>query len=284
MTSIGRQVRQGFGAKSAGRDAASSRWLEGLARGGLVARGVNYVLIGLLAVQIGLGTAGEEADRVGALHAVAKHPGGTVVLWLLAVGFAGLAIWRLAEAIYGQAGPKGHTATKRLASLARAVFYGFVCVGVVSFLLGTGTPSSSNSQSKDITAQLMGHTGGRWLVGLIGLGVVAASIVMVIGALRRKFLKHLRTGQMSPRTRTVVETLGTVGFTARGVVFGVVGVFLVIAAATVDPASAQGLDGGLHKLTTTPLGPWLLIAVALGLITFGVYSWCEARWRNVQPG
>lgn len=81
-----------------------------------------------------------------------------------------------------------------------------------------------------------------------------------------------------------METLGTVGFAARGVVFGVVGVFLLIAAATVDPQSAQGLDGGLRKLTTTPLGPWLLIAVALGLITFGVYSWCEARWRNVQTG
>jgi hypothetical protein len=284
MASIGSRVRQGFGAKSVGRDAASSRWLEGLARGGLVARGVNYALIGLLAVQIGLGAGGEEADRVGALHAVAKHSGGTVALWLLAVGFAGLAIWRLAEAIYGQAGPEGHKATKRLASLARAFFYGFVCVGVVSFLLGAGTPSSSNSQSKDITARVMGHAGGRWLVGLVGLVVAGVSIAMVVGGLRRKFLKHLRTGQMSSQTRTVVETLGTVGVAARGVVFGVVGVFLVIAAATFDAASAQGLDGGLRKLATTPLGPWLLVAVALGLITFGVYSCCEARWRNVQPG
>jgi hypothetical protein len=250
----------------------------------LVARGVNYVLVGLLAVQIGLGTGSAEADRSGALHAVAKHTGGTFVLWLLAVGFAGLAIWRFAEAAYGQAGPKGHKPAKRLASLARGVFYGVVCAGVVGFLLGTGGPSSSNSQSKDITAQFMSQAGGRWLILLAGLVVVAAGIAMAVGALRKTFVKHLRLARMSRRTREVVETLGTVGSTARAVVFAVVGVFLVVAAVTFDPAQAQGLDGGLRKLATTPLGPWLLVAVALGLVTFGIYSCCEARWRDVSPG
>jgi hypothetical protein len=89
---------------------------------------------------------------------------------------------------------------------------------------------------------------------------------------------------MSPRTRHVVETLGRVGGTTRGIVFGVVGVFLVVAAVTFDAKKAQGLDGALRKIAATPLGPWLLVAVALGLVTFGVYSCCEARWRKVQPG
>jgi hypothetical protein len=271
-------------ARSAGREAASSRWLRWLARGGLMARGVNYLLIGILAVQIGLGAGGQRADRDGALHAVAAHRGGTALLWLLAVGFAGLALWRLAEAVYGQAGRTGHTAAKRLASLARALFYGLVFVGVVGFVRGTGGPGSSNDQSKDLTARLMSHPGGRWLVLLIGLGVAAAGIAMAVGGVRKKFLEHLQLAQMSVRTRKVVETLGIVGVGARGTVFGVVGVFLVLAAAAFDPKKAQGLDGALRKFATTPLGPWLLVAVAAGLVTFGVYSFCEARWRNVQPG
>jgi uncharacterized membrane protein len=255
-----------------------------LARVGLVARGVNYVLIGLLAVQIGLGVGGQEADRSGALRAVAKQPGGTAVLWLLAIGFAGLTLWRLAEAAYGQNGPEGHKPTKRLGSLARAIFYGFVCAGVVEFLRGAGAPGSSNSQSRDLTAGFMSHPGGRWLVLLIGLAVVGASIAMIVGAVQKKFLKHLRLTRMSRRTREIVEALGVVGSTARGAVFAVVGVFLVIAAVNYDPKQAQGLDGGLRKLATTPLGPWLLVAVAVGLVTFGVYSCCEARWRKVHPG
>lgn len=271
-------------AKSAGRQAASSHWLEWLARAGFVARGVIYLLVGLLAVQIGLGVGGKEADRTGALHAIVRQPGGTAVLWLLAAGFAGMALWRLAEAAYGQAGAQGRKASKRVASLARAVFYAFVCVGVVSFVSGSGGPALGNSQSKDLTARLMSHPGGRWLVLLIGLGVAGAGIAMVAGAVRKKFLKQLRLARMSPRTRKIVETLGTVGTTARGIVFAVVGVFLVVAAVTFDPKKAQGLDGALRKIAATPLGPWLLVAVALGLVTFGIYSWCEARWRKIQPG
>jgi len=271
------------GVRSPGREAASSQWMVWLARAGLTARGVNYLLIGALAVAIGLGSRGKEADRLGALRYVAGKPGGAAGLWLLAVGFAALTVWRLAEAGYGQSGPDGHKARKRLGSLASAVLYGFICGSIVTFLLGV-SQTSGNSQSKDVTAQLMAHTGGRWLVLATGVGVVVAGIVIIVGAVRKTFARQLRLTEMSPGTRHVVETLGRVGGTARGIVFGVVGVFLIVAAATFDANKAQGLDGALRKIAATPLGPWLLVAVALGLVTFGVYCCCEARWRKVRPG
>jgi hypothetical protein len=272
------------GVKSAGRKAASSRWLEGLARGGFVACGVNYMLIGLLAIQIALGIGGEAADAAGAVHAVAAHPGGFVLLWLVAVGFSGLALWRLTEVVYGQASPNGHTVAKRLASLARAAIYIALCIGIVSFLIGVRGQRSGNNQSKDFTATLMSHTGGRWLVLLIGLGVVGVGISMMVEAIRKKFTENLHMARMNSRTRKTVEALGIVGIFARGSVFGVLGVFLIIAAATFDSKEAQGLDGSLRKIASTPLGPWLLVAVALGLVTFGVYSCFEARWRKTEPG
>jgi Domain of Unknown Function (DUF1206) len=277
-------TRAGHTARSAGRDAASSRWLQWLARGGLVARGVIYVLVGALAVQIAFGSGGKSADTSGALRAVAEHPGGIIVLWLLAVGFAGLAIWRFAEVVYGQAGPDGRTAGKRLGSLARAVLYAFICGSVVSFILGTGGKTSGNTQSKDATARLMAHGGGRWLVALIGIGLAAAGVALAVHGLRRKFIKHLHMAQMSRRTAQVVKILGVVGYVARGVVFCVAGAFLIDAAVSFNPQKAQGIDGSLLKLATTPLGPGLLVVVALGLVIFGIYSGCEARWRQVKPG
>jgi hypothetical protein len=277
-------TRTGRTARSAGRDAASSRWLQWLARSGLVARGVIYVLIGLLAVQIAFGSAGKRADTSGALHAVAKHPGGIVVLWLLAVGFAGLAIWRFAEVAYGQAGPGGRTAGKRLGSLARAVLYAFICGSVVSFILGTGGRASGNKQSKDLTARLMAHGGGRWLVALIGAGLAAAGIGLAVYGIRGRFIKHLHMAQMSRRAAKVVKILGVLGYVARGVVCCIAGAFLIDAAVSFNPQKAQGIDGSLLKLATTPLGPGLLVAVALGLVIFGIYSGCEARWRQVEPG
>jgi Domain of Unknown Function (DUF1206) len=277
-------TRAGHTARSAGRDAASSRWLQWLARGGLVARGAMYLLIGVLAVQIAFGSGGKQADTSGALRAVAAHPGGIVVLWLLAVGFAGLAIWRFAEVVYGQPGPGGRKAGKRLGSLVRAVLYAFICGSVVSFILGTGGKTSGNTQSKDATATLMAHGGGRWLVALIGVGVGVGGVALAVYGIRGKFLEHLHMAQMSRRTAKVVKTLGVVGYVARGVVFCVAGGFLVDAAVSFSPQKAQGVDGSLLKLATTPLGPGLLVAVALGLAVFGVYSGCEARWREVEPG
>jgi hypothetical protein len=270
--------------RSAGRQAASSQWLQWLARGGLAARGVNYMLIGLLAVQIALGSKGTQADTTGALHAVANQPGGIVVLWLLAAGFAGLALWRLAEAGYGQAGPGGHTAAKRLQSLALAVLYGVACAGIVSFILGTRSHSSGNIQAQDITARVMTYPAGRWAIALTGIVLVVAGAGLAVYGLRRKFTRHLYMTRMSNRTRRVVEFLGTAGNAARGIVFGVAGVFLITAAVSFDPNKAQGLDGSLRKIAAEPQGPWLLGAVAAGLIIFGIYSCCEARWRKVQPG
>jgi hypothetical protein len=277
-------TRAGSTARSAGRGAASSRWLQWLARGGLVARGVMYVLIGVLAVQIAFGSGGKQADTSGALRAVAGHPGGIVVLWLLAVGFAGLTIWRFTEVVYGQAGPGGRKVVKRLGSLARALLYAFICGSVVSFILGTGGKTSGNTQSKDATATLMAHSGGRWLVAVIGVGLGVSGVALAVYGIRGKFAKHLHMAQMSRGTAKAVKTLGVVGYVARGVVFSVAGAFLTDAAVSFSPQKAQGIDGSLLKLATTPLGPGLLVAVALGLVIFGIYSCCEARWREVEPG
>ena len=275
--------RAGRQAERTGREVVSSRWMRGLARAGLLARGVNYLLVGLLAVQVALGSRGTRADTTGALRTVARHPGGIVVLWLLAAGFAGLALWRFAETAYGQAGPGGQAAHKRLASLALGVLYAGICGVVVNFILGVGD-TSSDAESKSFTARLLAHTGGQVLVAGAGVAAAAAGVGMGIYGLRRMFATYLRPGQMSAAVRKVVEGLGVTGYVTRGVVFCVAGAFLIDAAVTFDPRKAQGLDGSLRKIAATPLGPWLLFAVALGLVIFGLYSWCEARWRMVEPG
>ncbi|HEY7487009.1 MAG TPA: DUF1206 domain-containing protein [Streptosporangiaceae bacterium] len=267
--------------RQAGREVTGSRWFHWLSRAGLVARGVMYLLIGSLAVQIGLGGGGKEADRKGALETVSNTPGGSVILWLLVVGFAGLALWRYAEAAFGQPVPDGRKMTKRAGSFGRGLFYSVAFAGILNFALGGGA-QSSNEQSKTLTAKAMEQPGGRWLVLAVGVGFVAWGIGNIVNALRRKFTKKLKTGEMSPPVRKVVKGLGLVGRSARGVVFGAAGIFLAYAAITFDPDKAKGLDGTLRTFAGTPGGPWALVAVALGLLTFGVYSFCEARWRKVE--
>jgi hypothetical protein len=260
------------------RRASDSPAAQALARAGLAARGVIYILIGWVAILVALGQSARQADQQGALQLLAGKPYGLVSLWLLGIGFAGYALWRLSEAAFGVTG-EGNGAGPRLKSLARGVVYaGFA---YMTFKVISGAHSSQTGQQQDLTATVMHHTGGRWLVGIAGLIVVIVGLALVVEGVRRKFMKYLQTSRMSPRTRRIVEWLGTVGTAARGLVFALAGVLVIEAAVTYKPAKAGGIDKALLTLRNQPFGEFLLILAALGLITFGIYGLCEARWRKV---
>jgi hypothetical protein len=266
---------------SAASAAARSPWLHRLARLGLAARGVTYLVIGVLAVQVALGE-NRETDQNGALLTVARQPFGTVLLWLLALGFAGYAAWRFTEVALGETG--GDPGAKgRLKSLVRGLAYASLCFTTVSLLTGTGNASGGSArQNVTLTARAMQHSGGRVLVGVIGAVLIVVGAMLVVEGVRRKFEKHLRMAQMSATTRTVVEKLGMFGTAARGLVFALAGFFLIAAAISFEPRKARGLDGALKSLARSDAGPWLLGVVALGLVAFGIYGLAEARYRRVE--
>jgi hypothetical protein len=263
----------------AARRASDSPAARALARAGLVARGVIYILIGWVAILVALGQTSQHADQQGALQLLASKPYGLVLLWLLGIGFAGYALWRLSEAAFGVTG-EGSGAGPRLKSLARALIYAGFAYLTFEIISGAGGASQTKKQ-QDLTASVMHHTGGRWLVGIVGLIIVIAGLTLVVEGIRRKFLKYLQLSQLSMRTRRLVEWLGVIGTTARGAVFALVGVLVIEAAITYQPAKAGGIDKALLTLRNQPFGEFLLILAALGLIVFGVYGLCEARWRRV---
>ncbi|MEU0473569.1 DUF1206 domain-containing protein [Streptomyces olivaceus] len=263
------------------RRAANGTVVEGAARAGLTARGVIYLLVGVLALQIGFGTGDRQADRGGALEELAGRPFGAVLLWALGAGLAGMALWRLSEAVFGAPGKDGRTARKRVPAAVRCVFYAFVAYSVLAFAAGSGDSGSSDRQSRDVTARAMEMPAGQWLVALGGTAVAVAGVVIAVQALRRSYHKKLKLGALSPRVRRLIDVTGVGGGVARGVVFAAAGAFAVRAAVDYEPDRAKGLDDTLRSFASTPLGPWLLVGVAAGLVLFGAFSFALARWRRV---
>jgi hypothetical protein len=259
------------------RRTANSKTLDRLARLGLICRAILYALIGILALQIALGSGGQEADKGGAIKTVAKQPFGTALLWVMALGLAALAVWQLWNALVGAT-----KALERFESAARTLVYALVVVSVLSLLLQGSSGESGDEQSQDITRSLLELPGGVLLVVAAGAGLIALGGYWLYQGFTGKFLDELRTGEIPGRLRGVVEKLGLVGYLCRGVIAGLAGVFVVRAALTYDPEEAKGIDATLRSLADTPAGPWLLVAVALGLLLFAVYCLCEARWHRIN--
>jgi hypothetical protein len=263
--------------------AAGSVWLERLARAGLVARGLLYLVVALLAVQVARGHRDTRADKQGALHTVVHEPLGKVLVLLLAVGFAGYALWRFVEAAGGfpEADDGGKVVLKRVGYAVRGGLYAFFSLSAAKLLVSSGGQAGGDNAEADWTRRVLDWPGGTWLVEAIGLVVIGAGLYLGWRGLARKFRKRLKSAEMGRAERRWIIGVGTVGMVARMVVTVLIGVFLVAAAAHHDPNQAVGIDGALKRLADRSFGPPLLVVVAVGFAAYGLYSLAEARYRRV---
>jgi hypothetical protein len=266
-------------------DVAGHDWFKRLARFGMVARGFLYVVVALLALRIATGDLDERADKQGALQAVVRQPLGKVLIVMLAGGFAGYALWRFVEAVLGPPAEKDarKAAFKRLGYAARGLLYTGLFASTAKLLVGANEGESKENAATDWTARVLGWPGGRLLVAAVGIGVVGAGLYIGWRGVNQKFAKKLKGYQMGTGERRWILRLGTVGSIARAVVFVLIGLLLVVAAAQADAHPAVGLDGALRRLASRNFGPVLLAVVAFGFAAFGLYSFAEARYRRL-PG
>jgi hypothetical protein len=256
-----------------------------LARAGLCVRGVTYVLVAVLAIRIALGQRGRSADHRGALQQVSDQPFGRIGLVALALGFGGYAAWRLLTVATGEPGTPerdtGRQGVQRIAAAAQGLVYAGLCVSTVGVLAGSGRGDGAGERPAGLTARLLALTGGRPLVLALGAGVVAGGLGLMWWAIREDFEKHLTMHRMSRAVRRVVMPLGMAGYVSRAIVVVFVGASLVDAASAQDPSRARGVDDILRSVAAHPFGRYPLLVAALGLLSFGLYSFVEARYRRL---
>jgi hypothetical protein len=263
------------------RAGTASNKIAWLARGGYAARGVVYLIVGWLALLAALG-GGRTTDSEGALITILQQPFGDVMLALVALGLAGYVIWRLVQAI---ADPDGHgTDAKALAIrgglLVSALTHTLLAFFALGLIFGWGAGGGGDdSGTQDWTAWLLQQPFGRWLVALVGLAVIGAGLAHMIKGYRAKFEQYL---VMDRATMDKASPVCRFGLIARGVVFLIIGGFLLVAAWRFSSGDVVGLQGALQTLQQQPYGWILLGIVALGLFAFGVYSLIEARYRRID--
>jgi hypothetical protein len=260
--------------KGAAREAGDHPALEMAARVGYAVSGLLHLLIGWLALQVAWSNSGKSADQSGALASLAGNGLGQVALWVAVLGFFGLALWQVAEAVGGSFGEGMDAWAGRGKAIAKAVVY--LVLGWTTLGFARGKQSSSKQQTVDFTASMLQSTAGRVLVVVIGLVIVGVGVYHVYKGATKGFLRDLAENPGTFATRA-----GQIGYIAKGIALAIVGLLFVVAGVTRRARTAGGLDTALHTLREQPMGPVLLTVVAIGLVAYGVYSFARARYARV---
>jgi len=264
---------------------SGSGWYAVLARTGLVAKGVSFGIVGVLAVKLALGDGGKATSREGALQSLAQHSFGKVLLILLALGFGAYALWRFVQAFAERENGGTKEQLKKWGARAgyvgRGLIYAALTFSAVKILIGAQTNGSQTQRAHKTAATILGWPAGTWIVGIAGAVIVGVGLWNLYRGLSRNFEKKWRGG-IGDTARKWGGRAGVLGHIARAVVFALIGIFVVKAALDYNPKDAIGLDGALQKLAHASYGPYLLGMTAAGLICYAVYCLVDARYRDVS--
>lgn len=257
------------------RAAHESDWLDRVARVGLVAYAVVYLLIAWLAIQLALGDHEGRPSSSGAFRELADQPLGGVLIWVVAVGMFLLAAWQLLEASVGHRDEDGAKRTgKRLVSAGKAAVY--VAIGASGVRIAVGSGSSGQGE-ETWTAKLMNLPAGQAIVGLVALAIIGFGVFEIYRAWTDDFSDQLDVEGRSGKTGTAYLAFGRIGYAARGVAFAIVGGLFGYAAITHDADKSGGLDQALLEVLDQPFGPALLCGIGVGLACFGLFTLAHAR-------
>ncbi|GAA1809403.1 DUF1206 domain-containing protein [Nocardioides hankookensis] len=250
-------------------------WIDWVARAGLVAYGVVYVLIGWLAIQLAFGDRSGAPSSSGALRELAQQHFGGVLIWVVSIGMFLLALWQLVEAAFGHRDEDGRKRVgKRLASAGKAIVY--VVIGVSGVKIAIGS-SSSGKGEETFTAQLMDLPAGQVLVVAVGLAIIGFGLFQLYRAWTEGFADKLDSEGRSGKSGTAYVAFGKAGYSARGVAFAIVGGLFCYAGITHEAKKSGGLDQALFTVLDQPFGPFLLGIVGVGLACFGLFTFAQAR-------
>jgi len=253
-----------------------------LGRAGYAAKGIVFVVIGALAAGAAIGTGGKTTDSRGALDTIGDGPMGTIALIAIGVGLLGYMAWRLVAAATDAEG-KGDEPTSlavRAAQAGRGIVYGIL--GAQALRGIQSDVGTQDGAARHWTARLLDMPLGPTLVVCTGIGVLGYSAYQLYRAFSDKAKKHLDLVEMGPTQATWIVRLGRFGIAARGVVFAMIGVFLIRAGMHEDSGEAGGIAQSLRALGGTSHGRIVLSLVAFGLIAYGIYQLATARYRHMR--
>lgn len=263
------------------------QWVKRFAKLGLMAKGVVYCLVGILAFmaafEIG-GSSERDLNKQGIFRFILHQPFGQFLLALVATGLVCYALWRLTQAFLDteRKGTDAKGIGRRLGYGFSGLSYGFLAYGSFRMVLGNQGNQGGDSSRQSLVGELLQKPFGQWLVGLIGVGIIGIGLYQIYRAWSGKYLKNVRTSSIKTELKEMIIRSGKIGYIARGVVWGLIGYLFIKAALEANASEAGGSSRAFAFLEKASYGSFLLGAVALGLFCYGIFMFVRARYEVIN--
>jgi len=253
--------------------------VEKFYRFGLLSKGIVYFLIGIFAILAAISQQSKEVGSQSVIEFLHEQQFGNVLLVLIGIGLLGYFAWKWYRSIKNPEDSEEHQAKnigKRIGYAVSGTLYGGLAM--YSFSLVIGSVSSSGGTTKqDMITTLLGHPLGKWLIGIIAIGLIIAAIYQIYKGFTSRFMEKVNLNRLSGRKREIYEKAGKIGLPSRGVVFGIIGYFLLQVVINKDAEDMKSTDSALQVLQEQSV--WLAIIVAVGLAAYGIFMMIKARYR-----
>lgn len=272
-----------------GRLSADHPLIVKLGRAGWFAKGLVYVVAGVLAVLIAAKASGwasvtaatKEASPTGALKTISLMSGGALLMWVMAGGLLLYSCWRIVAALL-PGGTDGTAWVMRIGYLVSAVIYLTFAFTAIALARSDRSNPDGNAKVTSLSDSVMAHTGGRVAIGIAGAIAVGAGLYRVAKGARGDVADELNLSTLSSSRRRWTRRLGSVGEVGRGFGIGMIGFFLIRAAVTYDATEATGLDGALRRLAEQTLGIVVVLVIGVGFAAYGLFCLATFTHRELQ--
>lgn len=259
-------------------------WVEKIARFGYTAKGIFYAIIGLLSIQAAYQAGETELSIHAVLLAIFVQPMGRILLAVVALGLLGYVLWRIVQVFEDpdHAGTDWKGLIQRAAYAFSGIGYAFVSYTAFEIVFDLDPNVAQNPPAlRAIIDYVLGQPLGRPLVGLAGVIFLGIGLYQFYRTISANFQKHWDWSQLSSTAKRLIILLGRVGFGARGVLYSLIGYFLILAAVQLEADEAGGFGRAIEALDSPEFAPWILGGVAAAVIIYSVYVLIQARYRLI---
>lgn len=259
-------------------DAAVRPWVGRVVRLGYFAKGLIYSLIGLLALRVALGLGGGRlTDASGILITLLRQRFGLVMLAIVGIGIVGYAAYYVFEAVadlrHKGGGARGWL--DRSLTIVKAVVYGTIGIEALNIVFFNQRP---DGDAEDNARLVMRFPLGEGLLVLIGIGVTIYGVTQLRMAWRGDVDEDIDVARVRREARWLLP-FGRVGVAARSIILLLIGGTMAVAGMRQRPSDADGYSEAMSTIAS--FNPWLLAAIGAGLLCFGIYQLCHARYAKI---